>query len=134
MADSYATVQEYRDDTGDTNSPDEQVKSTLAKQSAKLRGLTGIKNGQTLTEDQALLARDLVTDAARKQLVPPSFDGMGDISGASQASFSANGFQQSFTLTNPSGTAYFDKATLNALKKSLGTSQKVGTICPYYGG
>lgn len=134
MAESYATVGEYREDTGDSSTDDARVSSTLAKQSAKLRALAGIRPGRTLTEDQRLLARELVTDAARKSLVPVVLDGLGDVSGATQGSFSANGFQASVQLSNPSGTAYFDRSTLAALKASLGSSQLVGTVCPSYGG
>lgn len=99
---SFATVDEYRIDTGDA----------------------------------AALARDLVTDAARKKLVQPACAPMGveDLTGVSQSSFTANGFQGSFTYQNPSGTAYFDRSTLAALKRLLGRGQRIGTVCPSYGG
>lgn len=133
-AEAYATVEEYRTDTGDESTPDDRVQATLDQQSAKLRALAGIAPSRPLTEDQALLARSLVTDAARKALVPVTIDGLGDVTGATQGSFSANGFSASVQLSNPSGTAYFDRSTLAALRASLGTSQAIGTVCPSYGG
>ena len=89
-----------------------------------------------MTGDAAALARDLVTDAARKKLVQPACAPMGveDLTGVSQSSFTANGFQGSFTYQNPSGTAYFDRSTLAALKRLLGRGQRIGTVCPSYGG
>lgn len=132
MAAPFATVDEYRTDTGDTSTPDERVEAALSQQSAKLRALAGIAPSRRLTEDQAELARALVTDAARKALVPPSLEGL-DMTGASQGSFSANGFQASIQLSNPSGTAYFDRSTLAALRALLGTTQAIGTVCPSYG-
>ena len=133
MAQTYATVDEYRTDTGDTKTPDERVESMLDQQSAKLRPLAGVPQGMVLERDALLLARALVTDAARKALVPATLDGV-DMTGASQGSFSANGFSASLQLSNPSGTAYFDRSTLSALKRLLGTSQRMGTVCPGYGG
>lgn len=130
---SYATVEEYRVDSGDERTPDERVESMLEQQSAKLRALAGISPCRELTDDQSLLARALVTDAARKALVPAFVEGAGEVTGATQASFSANGFQGSATFANPSGSAYFDRSTLSALRRSLGTSQRVGTIAPSYG-
>ena len=76
----------------------------------------------------------LVTDAVGKALKPAVLDGLGDVAGAKQASFSANGFQGSYTLANPSGTAYFDRDTLKAFLRSLGRSQRVGSVMPSYGG
>lgn len=131
---SYATVEEYRLDTGDGATDGARVEAALSQQSAKLRARVGISASRKLTADQAELARLLVVDAARKALVPPSLDGLGDVSGASQASFSANGFQGSLTLANPSGTAYFDRDALKALMRSLGRSQRAGSIMPSYGG
>lgn len=130
---AYATVEEYRTDTGDESTPDDRVRATLDQQSAKLRALAGIRPSRALTGDQALLARSLVTDAARKALVPVTLEGLGDVTGATQGSFSANGFQASVQLSNPSGTAYFDRSTLAALRASLGTSQAIGTLAPSYG-
>lgn len=129
----YASVEDYRTDTGDSSTADDRVRATLDQQSAKLRALAGIAPSRSLTDDQALLARSLVTDAARKALVPVTIDGLGDVTGATQGSFSANGFQASVQLSNPSGTAYFDRSTLAALMRSLGTSQSIGTVAPSYG-
>ena len=130
---AYATVEEYRDDTGDRSSDDARVSAVLAQQSAKLRATLGIPATRALKGDAAALARLLVTDAARKQLVPPSLGGVGEVGGATQASFSANGFQESYTLSNPSGSAYFDRSTLAALKRLLGRGQRAGTVLPSYG-
>lgn len=133
---AFATVAEYRVDTGDDRTPDERVGAELSRQSAKLRATIGIGRGRALTGDAAELARDLVTDACRKKLVQPACEpmGVGDMTGVSQSSFTANGFQGSFTFQNPSGTAYFDRATLTALKRLLGRGQRMGVICPSYGG
>lgn len=133
-AKAYATVDEYREDTGDDATPDARVEAVLGQQSAKLRGAAGISASRELDDDQAALARALVTDAARKALVPVTLEGIGDMSGASQGSFSANGFNASIQLANPSGAAYFDRSTLSAFMRLLGTSQRAGTMCPSYGG
>jgi hypothetical protein len=130
---SYATVDEYRTDTGDSASDAARVESMLAQQSAKLRARAGIAEGRTLTEDQLLMCRALVTDACRKALVKPSVDAFGDLSGLTQGTFSANGFSGSFQNANGSGAAYFDRDTLRALMRSLGTSQGAGTVIPSYG-
>ncbi len=130
---SYATVDEYRTDTGDSASDAARVESMLAQQSAKLRARAGISNGRTLTDDQLLMCRALVTDACRKALVKPSVDAFGDLTGLTQGTFSANGFSGSFQNANGSGAAYFDRDTLRALMRSLGTSQGAGTIIPSYG-
>ena len=131
---SYATVEQYRVDTTDETSDDARVSAVLEQQSAKLRATLGIGETRTLSGDAATLARLLVTDAARKQLVPPSLEGVGELGGATQASFTANGFQGSYTLSNPSGSAYFDRSNLAALRRLLGRGQRIGTVCPYYGG
>ena len=127
---AFATVSQYRTDSGDTTSTDERIQIMLDQQSAKLRGECGISSRRKLTDDQETLARALVTDAARKALMPPSLAGMGDIAGASQASFTANGFQSSVTLANPSGAAYFDRSMLFAFKRLLGREQRIGWIMP----
>lgn len=131
---SYATVEEYRLDTGDGSTADARIDAVLAQQSAKLRARAGIAAERKLTEDQASLARLLVTDAAGKALKPASIDGLGDVAGASQASFSANGFQGACTFANPAGTAYWDRDALKAFLRLLGRSQRVGTVAPFYGG
>lgn len=130
---SYATVEDYRTDTGDSASDATRVDSMLAQQSAKLRARAGIAEGRTLTEDQLLMCRALVTDACRKALVKPSVDAFGDLTGLTQGTFSANGFSGSFQNANGSGAAYFDRDTLRALMRSLGTSQGAGTVIPSYG-
>lgn len=130
---SYATVEEYRTDSGDSASDAARVESMLAQQSAKLRARAGIAEGRTLTEDQLLMCRALVTDACRKALVKPSVDAFGDLSGLTQGTFSANGFSGSFQNANGSGAAYFDRDTLRALMRSLSTSQGCGTVIPSYG-
>ncbi len=131
---AFATVEEYRLDSGDSSTDDERVQAVLDQQSAKLRAKAGITSKRKLTEDQQAIARLLVTDAARKMLVRPSVDGLEDAIGVKQSSFSADGFQGSYTFENASGSAYFDKDTLKAFIRSLGKSQRVGTIMPYYGG
>lgn len=134
MAETYATVAEYRVDSGDQTSPDDRVNAMLWQQSAKLRAVAGIADGRTLTEDQLAMCRMLVTDSIRKALAPQIMAGIGtDVSGATQASWSANGFSASTTFANPSGSAYFDRDTMRALRRSLGTSQSVGTIVPSFG-
>lgn len=130
---SYATVDEYRTDTGDSTSDTARVESMLAQQSAKLRARAGIAEGRKLTDDQMLMCRALVTDACRKALVKPSVDAFGDLTGLTQGTFSANGFSGSFQNANGSGAAYFDRDTLRALMRSLGTSQGAGTVIPSYG-
>lgn len=130
MAAAYADVAAYRSDTGDESSPDARVASALSQQSAKLRALLGIRAGRALDADQAELARALVVDAVRKQLVPPSIDGVGEVAGAKQVSFSANGFQSGYTLANPSGSAYFDGSLLKALRRALGPSQRAYSFMP----
>ncbi len=130
---SYATVDEYRTDTGDTSSPEGRVSSMLAQQSAKLRARVGISESRKLTDDQMLMCRALVIDACRKALVKPSVDAFGDLTGLTQGAFSANGFSGSFQNANGSGAAYFDRDTLRALMRSLGTSQTSGTVIPSYG-
>lgn len=130
---SYATVEDYRTDTGDSASDAARVESMLAQQSAKLRARAGIAEGRTLTDDQLLMCRALVTDACRKALVKPSVDAFGDLTGLTQGTFSANGFSGSFQNANGSGAAYFDRDTLRALMRSLGTSQTSGTVIPSYG-
>lgn len=130
---SYATLDEYRTDSDDTESPDARVTAMLAQQSAMLRAVLGITESRMLTEDQLSMCRALVTDACRKALVKPSVDAFGDLSGLTQGTFSANGFSGSFQNANGSGTAYFNRNMLKALKCSLGVSQTSGTVIPSYG-
>ncbi|MBQ9058526.1 MAG: hypothetical protein IJ125_05030 [Atopobiaceae bacterium] len=131
---SYATIQQYRISSGDESSSDERVEAMLESQSAKLRAAVGIGRNYKLNDDQLLLARELVVDSCRKALVPPVIDGLGAVTGATQASFTANGFSGSYSVQNPSGSAYFDRSTLSAFKRSLGRSQRIGTISPAIGG
>lgn len=130
---AYATVEEYRLDSGDASTSDDRIEALLIQQSAKLRAKAGITVDHDLTADQLQLARLLVTDAARKMLVTPSIDEMGDVSGVKQSSFSADGFQASYTFANASGSAYFDADTFKAFMRSLGRFQRVGTMMPSYG-
>lgn len=126
---TYATLEEYRTLTGDTQTDDERLLAMLETQSAKLRSVAGITPTKKLSDDALILCRELVCDAVRKAVVPPTLDGFGgSLTGATTASFSANGFQQSVTMQNPSGSAYFDRSTLSALKSMLGTSQLAGHI------
>lgn len=134
MIAAYATVEQYRTSAGDAASSDQRVNDALEEQSAKLRALVGISSERKLTDDQAAIARALVVDAARKQLVPPIVEGIGDVSGLKQGSFSANGFQGSWTSANPSGSAWFDGSMLKAFKRSLGCSQRAGFLMPKIGG
>lgn len=129
---AYATVDEYRNDTGDTTSAEARVQAKLDQQSSKLRAHARISSTYELTNDQAELARLLVVDAVYKSLVSPSIEGV-DLAGVTQGSFTANGFQQSYTLQNPSGTSYFDRDTLKEFMRSLGRSQSIGTCMPAYG-
>jgi len=131
---AYATLGEYREVTGDAAADAARATAMLEGQSAKLRAALGIGEGRALTADQALLARDLVCDAVRKALAAPSAS-WGELApGVSQTSLTANGFTESVTLSNPSGAAYFDRSTLAALRRSLGLSQRAGTVAPFYGG
>lgn len=131
---AYAMVEDYRVDTGDTASPSERVSALLEQQSAKLRAVVGINAARKLNSDQLLMARSLVVDSVHKVLASPSVGGIGDVSGAKQASFSANGFQGSYTFANPSGSAYFDGNMLKAFKRSLGGSQRMYSVMPTIGG
>ena len=130
---AYATVEEYRLDSGDASTTDERIDAVLIQQSAKLRAKAGIKPDRELNADQKQLARMLITDSTRKMLVRPNVDGIDDPSGVKQTSFSANGFQTSYTFENASGSAYFDRDTFKAFMKSLGRFQRVGTMMPSYG-
>lgn len=131
----YATWAEYVARTGDEASSREQVESMLEDLSAELRAECGIAGIGALDGDAGILARKLVIDAARKALVPPTLDGFeGSLAGARQASFTANGFSGSLTLSNSTGSAWFDSRSLARLKRLLGRSQRVGFVYPYYGG
>lgn len=131
---AYATVDDYRLATDDATSSDERIEALLVSQSAKLRARCSISASRTLTSDQAELAKTLVVDAASKALKQVLVEGLGDVTGAKQASFTANSFQASYTFSNPQGVAYFDRDTLKAFLRSLGKSQQAGMIVPSYGG
>lgn len=128
MGAAYATVDEYRLATGDAKSSDERVEYLIGEESAELRAAAGIAESGTLTDDQLKMCRKLVVGAVKSALVSPWPEEMGDIGGAKQASFSANGFQQTVTLGVSSQTAYFDRAVLKALKRSLRGSQLAFTL------
>lgn len=132
---TYATVDDYRAQVPqDTTSTDELIAVKLAQQSAKLRGDLGITESFKLSADATLLAQFLVIDAVQKSLVTPSIDGVDeDLLGVTTTSMTANGFQQSYTLTNPSGSSYWDNNTLKALKRLLGRTALVGNVSPSYG-
>lgn len=135
MATSYATWDDYVSRTGDEASSEEQVESMLEDLSAELRAECGISDTGAMRGDAGILARKIVIDAARKALVPPRLDGFdGDLTGARQASFTANGFTQSVTLSNSTGSAWFDSRSLARLKRLLGCSQRIGFVYPHYGG
>lgn len=135
MSDIYATVEEYRIETEDTTTTEGRIKALLMQQSVKLKAVCSLGSQETLTQDQRTLAHALVVDAVRKALTTASADGfMTDLQGATQASMSANGFAASYSLYNPSGSAYFDKSLLNALKRLTGSAQRIGAILPDYGG
>jgi len=131
MATSYATYEQYLTATGDAASPREQVEAMVEDLSAELRAECGIPDSGALPGDAGILARKLVTDAARKALVPPSLEGIdGSLMGARQASFTANGFSGSLTLSNSTGSAWFDSRSLSRLKRLLGRGQRWGFVYP----
>ena len=132
---TYATYDEYVARTGDEASSRERVESMLEDLSAELRAECGVRDTGALPGDAGILARKLVIDAARKALVPPTLDGFdGDLTGARQASFTANGFSGSVTLSNSTGSAWFDSRSLARLKRLLGGAQRIGFVYPHYGG
>ena len=135
MATTYASYDEYVERTGDEATSEERVESTLEDLSAELRAELGIADRGELGGDAAILARKVVIDAARKSLVPPTIDGFdGDLTGVKQASFTANGFTQSVTVSNSTGSAWFDSRSLARLKRLLGLGQRIGFVYPSYGG
>lgn len=124
----YATIEEYRSSTDDTSSSDSRVTYLLEELSAELDAECAITTRESLSEVAKVLCRALVCDAARKALVPPIVGGVGAVVGATQATFSANGFSGSYQMQNPSGSAYFDRAKLARLKRLLGCAQKIGVL------
>lgn len=140
---AFATVDEYRLDSGDAETASDRVEAVLLQQSAKLYTVAGgIDRFNALAsrwsegkrDTVRTLARMLVTDAARKQLSAASIEGIESTDGLSQTSFTANGFQASYSFANPSGAAYFDRDTLADFKRAVGRAQMVGNMLPSYGG
>ena len=132
---SYATYEQYVTATGDGSTPRAQVEAMVEELSAELRAECSRRDTGALTGDAGILARKLVIDAARKALVPPTLDGFDtSLAGVRQASFTANGFTQSVTLSNATGSAWFDSRSLARLKRLLGRSQRMGFVYPRYGG
>lgn len=131
MATSYATYEQYATSTGDAATAQERVESMLEELSADLRAECGMADSGALSGDAAILARKLVIDAARKALVPPSIEGIeGSLMGARQASFTANGFSGSLTLSNSTGSAWFDTRSLSRFKRLIGRGQRWGFVYP----
>lgn len=131
MPTSYASYDDYVLATGD-DSDESVVERMLEDLSAELRAECGISDDGELPGDGGIIARKLVVDAARKALVPPSIDGYaGDLTGARQASFTSNGFTQSVTLSNSTGSAWFDSRSLARLKRLLGRGQRAAMVYPY---
>ncbi len=128
MATAYTDIESYRSYSGDESTPDARVQHYIDAQSAALRAELRIAEGYELSEDAATLAEDIVLDACRKALVPAHLEGFGDVYGATQASFSADGFSASVSTQNPSGAAYFDRSMLARLKRLVGRTQRIGTI------
>ena len=132
MATSYATYEDYVTATGDEGTYQDRVEQALEELAAELRAECGIHDDGALPGDAGILARKVVVDAARKALVPPTLDGFnGDLTGVRQASFTANGFTQSVTVSNSTGSAWFDPRSLARLKRLLGRGQRVGMVWPY---
>ena len=126
---SYASYADYVIETGDTTTPQEMVEAKLTMLSARLRAMVGFDETRTLTEDQRVMASYLVANAAGHALRSSSLGGVIDTTGQSSASFSANGFSINASYPNASGSAYFDKATLKALRDSMGLhGQRVGRL------
>lgn len=136
MPTSYATYAQYVTATGDDVTAQARVESTIEDLSAELRAECRLSDTGPLEGDAGILARKLVVDAARKALVPPSIDGFdGDLTGVRQASFTANGFTQSVTVSNSTGSAWFDSRSLARFKRLVGGAQRIGMIWPYrFGG
>lgn len=133
MATVYATEPDYRLITLDEKSPSERVGAFLARASAELRAECGLDGTEALTEDQAELAKAIVCDAASHALKPPSLGGMGEVAGATQASFSANGFTGNYTLSNASGSAWLDRKMVARFRRLLRRAPRIGTLMPGIG-
>ena len=130
MGATYATYSDYLLDTEDDVTAQARVERKLAELSADLRAECGIKGDGELTGDAAIIARRLVIDAVYGALVTPELPGfVGSMEGVRQASFTADGMSQSFTVA--SGRAYFDRSRLARLKKLLGCAQRAAMVYPY---
>ena len=126
---SYATVEEYRTDTNDHESDEAQIESLLDQKSEQLRETVGITDDRVLTKGQLKMCRAIVTEVCGRALAKPLSQVVGDTTGLTQGSFSANGFSATFQKR----AAFFDTHMLSALMRSLGTAHGVGTIVPSYG-
>ncbi len=127
---AYATYADYVLDTDDNATAQARVERKLEELSADLRAECGIRGDGMLTGDAATIARRLVIDAVYGALVTPELPGfVGSMEGVRQASFTADGMSQSFTVA--SGRAYFDRSRLARLKRLLGCAQRAGMVCPY---
>lgn len=129
----YATVADYRLLTMDESSATTRVEAYLNRASVELRAECGLDGTETLTGDQSELAKVIVCDAASHALKPPSLGGLGEVAGAKQASFSANGFTGSYTLANANGSAWLDRKLVARLKRLLHKAPRIGTIMPAIG-
>ena len=130
MAATYATYEDYVIDTEDEVTARARVERKLEELSADLRAECGIRGDGSLAGDAATIARRLVIDAVYGALVTPELPGFaGSMEGVRQASFTADGMSQSFTVS--SGRAYFDRARLARLKRLLGRAQRAGMVYPY---
>ena len=130
MPATYATYEDYVLDTEDETTARSRVERKLEELSADLRAECGIRGEGALTGDAATVARRLVIDAVYGALVTPELPGfVGSMEGVRQASFTADGMSQSFTVA--SGRAYFDRSRLARLKRLLGCAQRAGMVYPY---
>lgn len=123
----YASVDDYRAATGDAKTDDGQLKKELSVLSARLRAEVGMCEEQPLSNDALTLASALVIDAARKKFVIANAQ---DVPvGSSSYSFSADGFSESWSSANASGSAYWDRTMLVEFKQLVGYSgQRIGFV------
>ena len=128
MANSYATYEDYILMKGDDATDPNIVTQMLEDLSADLRAECGIRG--KLSGDALIIARRLVVDAAYGALVQPALDGFaGSMDGVRQASFTADGMTQSFTVST--NRANFDNRRLGRLKRLVGSASRVGMVYPY---
>ena len=129
MSTTYAEYSDYVTETGDTETPRAMVEAKLTMLSARLRAMLGFDESRALTDDQEAMAAYLVANAAGHALRTSSLGGVIDTTGQSSAGFSANGFSINASYPNASGSAYFDKTTLKALRDSMGLrNQRIGRL------